>query len=153
MMANATRVIRSLAPAVLGGLGLLALGCSGQGEASPPSEPVSGVLELGLRSVRDGVRYQLEASFVVTGAESATLASRPGEATLSRELAPGSYVVDLQPGYQVFQDQAVVLTAVDAELLTEAAQLFEIAAAVTTRVSFRFAIDAGTITFGADGVE
>jgi hypothetical protein len=103
-----------------------------------------------MRSSLEGVRYQLEASFLVSGSDSASLASRPGEATLSRELAPGSYSVELQPGYQVVQDQAVVLTPIDAELLSDATQSFEIAAAVTTRVSYRFAISAGTVVFGAD---
>jgi len=103
-----------------------------------------------LRSGLDGARYQLDASFVVSGPESATLAASPGEAILSRGLAPGSYTVELRPGYQVLQDQAVVLTPIDAQLLSDLTQTFEIGAAVTTRVSYRFIISTGAITFGGD---
>lgn len=131
-------------------LGLLLPGCSGAPDSAESSESPLGVLELGLRSSLDGVRYQLDASFFVSGAESATLVARPGEAILSRGLAPGSYTVELRPGYQVLQDQAVVLTPIDAELLSDQAQAFEIAAAVTTRVSYRFIISPGALTFGGD---
>ena len=82
-------------------LALLLPGCGGSPDGVESSESPLGVLELGLRSGLDGVRYQLDASFVVSGAESATLEARPSEAILSRGLAPGSYAVELRPGYQV----------------------------------------------------
>jgi len=82
-------------------LALLLPGCSAPPDAVASSELPLGILELGLRSGLDGVRYQLAASFVVSGAESATLVARPGVAILSRGLAPGSYSVALRPGYQV----------------------------------------------------
>jgi hypothetical protein len=131
-------------------LALLLPGCSGVPDGAASNESPLGVLELGLRSGLDGVRYQLDASFVVSGADSATLAATPGEAILSRDLAPGSYTVELRPGYQVLQDQAVVLTPIDAELLSDPTQAFEIAPAVTTRVSYRFIISTGALTFGGD---
>lgn len=131
-------------------LTLLLLGCSGAPDGVESSESPLGVLELGLRSDLDGVRYQLDASFLISGAGSATLVARPGEAILSRGLAPGSYTVELRPGYQVLQDQAVVLTPIDAQLLSDLTQMFEIEAAVTTRVSYRFITSAGAITFGGD---
>ena len=87
------------------------------------------------------------------GPDTTPLAARPGEATLSLELAPGSYAVELQPGYQVYQDQAVVLTAIDAELLSDATQAFDVGAAATTRVEYRFVIAAGTLVFGGDEPE
>jgi len=61
--------------------------------------------------------------------------------------------VELQPGYQVYQDQAVVLTAIDAELLSDATQAFDVGAAATTRVEYRFVIAAGTLVFGGDEPE
>jgi len=129
---------------------LLISGCSGAPEGTESSESPLGVLELGLRSDLDGVRYQLDASFVVSGAEAAPLLPRPGEAILSRALSPGSYAVQLNPGYQVLQDRVVVLTPIDSELLSDATQTFEIVAANTTRVSYRFIISAGALTFGGD---
>jgi hypothetical protein len=50
----------------------------------------------------------------------------------------------------VFKDEAVVLTPIDAELLSDATQPFEIAVATTTRVAYRFAISKGTLVFGGD---
>lgn len=135
---------------MLGVLALLLSGCSGTtGGGESDAAPV-GALELGLKSSLDGVRYELEAQFVVSGPDSVSLRARPGAAILSLELAPGAYTVELAPGYRVYQDQAVVLTAIDAELLSDAIQSFEIAANATTRVEYRFAIAAGTLVFGGD---
>lgn len=150
MISKAQAVLRSRVKALLAAFALLLPGCGAAAQVSDSSESSAGTLELGMRSSLEGVRYQLEASFTVSGADSAALAAHPGEATLSLELAPGSYVVELQPGYRVYQDQAVVLTPIDAELLSDEAQAFEIAAAITTRVSYRFVIAAGALTFGAD---
>lgn len=149
MFSKAQVVIRWAAKSVLGALALLPA-CSGTTGVSDSIESPAGTLELGMRSSLAGVRYQLEASFTISGADSAALAARAGEAILSLELAPGSYAIQLQPGYRVYQDQAVVLTPIDAELLSDEAQAFEIAAAVTTRVSYRFVTAAGALTFGAD---
>lgn len=109
-----------------------------------------------MRSSLDGVRYQLEASFVVSGPDPAalvSLAARPGEATLSLELAAGRYAVELQPDYRVYQDRAVALIGVDALLLSDAFQAFDIAAGTETRVEYRFVIAAGTLAFGGDELE
>jgi hypothetical protein len=134
-------------------LALLLPGCRGGTEAAESEGSPAGILELGLRSSFEGVRYQLEATFTVSGAGSASLAAMPGEATVAQELAPGDYAVELQPGYRVFQDQAVVLTPIAADLLSDASQAFQIVADTTTRVSYRFAVAAGTLDFGASALE
>ena len=146
-----------ISKAVLLGLcALPVLGCS-EGTGDPESnESSTGLFQVGLRSRHEGVRYELEARFIISGPNGPGAASRaapPGAATFSLELEPGSYAVELQPGYRVYQDQAVVLTPIDAELASDATQAFEIAAAATTRVEYRFVIAAGTLAFGGDELE
>jgi len=138
---------------MLGVLALLLSACSGTAGSSEADEAPPGTLELGSRSSLDGVRYELEARFVISGPGTTSLEARPGTATLSLELAPGAYTVEIEPGYRVYQDQAVVLTAIEAELLSDAAQSFGIAADTTTRVEYRFTIAAGTLVFGGDELE
>lgn len=152
MISKARSAIRSMVKALLSVVVLLP-GCGGNPGVSESSQASAGLLELGLRASLEGVRYQLEARFAVSGPDSALVSPRPGEATLSLELAPGSYAVRLQPGYHVYQDQAVVLTAVDAELLSGATQAFEITPTATTRVEYRFVIAAGTLAFGGEELE
>lgn len=152
MIPQAHSAIRSMVRALLGVLALLP-GCGGSAGVSESSEGSAGLLELGLKASLDGVRYQLDARFAVSGPDPAWAVSRPGEATLSIELAPGSYEVELQPGYQVYQDQAVVLTAIDAQLLSDATQAFEITPTITTRAEYRFVIAAGTLAFGGEELE
>jgi hypothetical protein len=142
----------SRAEAVIGValLALLISGCCGGKRAVDSGETPAGTLELALRSSLEGVRYQLEASFAVSGVEAVSLTARPGESTITQELSAGGYAVELQPGYRVFQDQAVVLTPIAAELVSDATQAFEITADVTTRVSYHFTVAAGTLEFGSD---
>ena len=107
----------------------------------------SGRLRLGLSSQLGGSLYFLEATFVVSGPETAQLSSVPFETTLERELVPGFYSLEVQPDFRILREAGGELVPVPSELLSSAQQPFEIASDATTRVAYRFSIDGETTDF------
>jgi hypothetical protein len=123
-------------------------GCSAP-DGAVVQDRAAGRFELGLSAELDGVQYWLEATFFVTGGtESAFLSSSRGDTSLAHELTPGSYAVELLADFRVLRDRGGFLDVVEADLLSDATQLFEIDSESTTRVAYRFAVDHGAIEFG-----
>src|SRR5688572_27930493 len=78
------------------------------GCAADPAPPVQrgelGTLRLPLSAELDGARYWLEATFAVSGPESALLTSTASEPTLSKSLPPGAYTIELEAGFRVLME-------------------------------------------------
>jgi hypothetical protein len=125
-----------------------ATGCGAPDAASTP-EQIPGRLRIGLGAELEGTQYWLEATFyVAAGSQSTTLGSTPGETSLSYELTPGSYAVEIGTDFRVLRESGGALEQVEAELLSDIAQPFQIDPESTTRVIYRFAVGSKPIEFG-----
>jgi hypothetical protein len=94
-----------------------------------------------LVSELDGERYGLEATLTITGPDSLVLHSLPSDEAVQQELAPGAYIVALEPDFQVYRLQAPAdPVPVAAQLLSDASQAIQIESATTSRLSFHFAL-------------
>lgn len=115
-------------------------GCGSPDKADPSTDGSSGgLLQFDLNTDLEGARFVLEATFTLNAERSffLTLASPPRE-RVTMELTAGSHTVEIHPDYEMFRDDAVALTKIDAELWSDAVQTFEIVADDTTRVSYWF---------------
>lgn len=141
---------------LLGASGALAVALASCGEEpAPPVVTEPGTLQLGLTAELDGVVYRLDAVFDVSGVESVVLDTReePDASVLSRELAAGSYVVALLPGFVVSRNEGGEFVPVEARLVSTIEQAVAITADTTSRVTYRFAVDGGEIGFGTGTLE
>jgi hypothetical protein len=139
---------------------LLPLACS---SPSPSAEADTelGTLELDLTAPdRAGRKYRLrDAHFLVTpqsgsldgGPVSAILSSEsaPDEERLTERLHPGSYTVQLQPGWRM-EDVTAAPVDVPAILLSSDAVLFRIFRFSTSFVNYEFGVNGDPIAFGGD---
>jgi glucose/arabinose dehydrogenase len=147
---------------LLGGVSLLlsavvsasVAGCS---EKPSTAETVqAGTLQLGLGAELNGVSYRLEGTFDVTDPDFIlSLATQTEDAvtSLSAELPAGAYVVTIRPGFVVSKLSSGSFEPVAAQLVSEAAQGFSIAADATSRVTYRFAVPGGQVSFGSGSLE
>jgi glucose/arabinose dehydrogenase len=141
---------------LLGASGALAIALTSCGEEpAPPVVTEPGTLQLGLTAELDGVVYRLDAVFDVSGVESVVLdtSEDPDASVLSRELAAGSYVVALRPGFVVSRNEGGEFVPVVARLVSNVEQAVAITADTTSRVTYRFAVDGGEIGFGTGTLE
>jgi glucose/arabinose dehydrogenase len=132
----------------------IALASCGE-EPAPPVVTESGTLQLGLTAELDGVVYRLDAVFDVSGVQSVVLdtSEDPDASVLSRELPAGSYVVALRSGFVVSRSEGGEFVPVAARLVSELEQAVGVTANTTSRVTYRFAVDAGEIDFGTGTLE
>jgi glucose/arabinose dehydrogenase len=135
----------------------LSVSCEGNPSESPPPESAVslGQLELGLSAQLDGVTYRLSAVFDVTGAESVVLdtSDAPEAIVLTSELPAGGYVVALRPDFVVSRADGDVLEPLVARLLSDAVQAVQVTANESSRVTYRFALPGGDVTFGSGTLE
>jgi glucose/arabinose dehydrogenase len=135
----------------------LSSACGSSPSESPPPEGArsSGQLELGLSAQLAGVTYRLSAVFDVTGAESLVLdtSDDPEAAVLTRDLPAGGYVVALRPDFVVSRADGAVFEPVEARLLSDAVQSVQITANESSRVTIRFAVPGGDVSFGSGTLE
>jgi hypothetical protein len=139
---------------------LLPLACS---SPSPSSEADTelGTLELDLTAPdRAGRKYRLrDAHFVIApqsvsvdgGPVGAILSSEsaPDEERLTERLHPGSYTVELQPGWRM-EDVTTAPVDVPAILLSNQAVRFTIFRFSTSFVTYEFGVNGDPIAFGGD---
>lgn len=135
--------------------GSLALMSSCQADA-PESVPAPGRIELALSAELEGVVYRLSATFDVTGAEAVVLSTSgdPEATVLTHDLVAGGYVVALRPDFVLSRvDASGQLVPVESRLLSEAVQPVQITTNTTTRVTYRFAVPGGEVSFGTGELE
>jgi hypothetical protein len=126
-------------PWALGPLGLVAA-CGL--EATP--EAGTGSLTLALTSQAAGVSYRLvDARFALEGPESKGFASSE-EDDVNVELLPGSYTLELLPGYRLVRTDDDARNPVQASLLSENPAPLLVEAGTTTEVALQFELADGT---------
>jgi glucose/arabinose dehydrogenase len=135
----------------------LSSSCESDPSENPPPESAvsSGQLELRLSAQLDGVTYRLSAVFDVTGAESVVLdtSDAPEATVLTSDLPAGGYLVALRPDFVVSRADGDVLEPLVARLLSDAVQAVQVTANESSRVTYRFALPGGDVTFGSGTLE
>lgn len=139
---------------------LMPLACSSP-SPSPNSDSDIGTLEINLAaSDQTGRRYRLrDAQFFVAprfgevdgGPFSVVLSSEngPDDERITARLHPGSYSVDLQPGWRM-EDVTATPVGVPAILLSDTAVSFDIRRFRTSFVNYEFGVNGDPLAFGGD---
>ena len=116
-------------------------------------EPHAGVgsLNLALTSQNGGVTYRLtDARFALEGPEAMGFASGD-EPQVSMELMPGSYTLELLPGYRLVRVDDPQGSSVNATLLSTNPAPLLVEPGMTTQVALRFELADGTQVSNARG--
>ena len=139
---------------------LLPLACSSPAPSAAPDSEL-GFLEIDLTAPdRTGRRYRLrDAEFVVTpsfvaadgGSMGVVLSSETSldEERLTERLHPGSYFVELRPGWRM-EEVTATPVGVPATLLSAATVFANIRRFSTTFVNYDFGVNGGPLAFGGD---
>lgn len=108
------------------------------------SDPGTGSLNLALTSQAGGVSYRLtDARFALEGPESKGFSSGE-EAQVSVELVPGSYTLELLPGYRLVRADDAQASTVNARLLSENPAPLLVEPGMPTEIALRFELADGT---------
>jgi hypothetical protein len=130
---------------------VLMAGC----DSEKASVGARGTMKMELAAEVNGTRYELHNSvFIIeSGVDSVVLAEEPVE-TVTYDLDPGNYEIELQPGWQMYKESASgVLEPVAANLTSDNPAPFAIEANVLTPVGFFFDVGDNVIPFGRGSVE
>ncbi|MEN9581014.1 MAG: hypothetical protein RJA70_4023 [Pseudomonadota bacterium] len=137
---------RAVGPTALAVLSLSALACSG----APANAQGLGTVELALQTTTEGTTYELhDALFRIDGPESVELSGDTSSAadSVEQSLPPGQYTVELLDGWSLYRIDGTAEQRLDATLSSVNPAAFSIIPEGVTRVSYRFAVEAGGVDF------
>ena len=125
------------------------IGCSSANSESAESN--TGKVSMQLTGQTNGNTYRLRnARFDVTGTQSLTLDSESDltSSTLNATLATGDYSINLEPGWSLERSDAGAFDVVNASLVSQNPQAFQILGGGTTNIAFQFTTDGTLVTIG-----
>jgi hypothetical protein len=126
------------------------LGACGAPAANESEKVEPGVLRLGRKCNAASGRLTLDARFDVAGPVVLAIDTQSINEPQAQELVAGSYAISIRPDFRLWRDVAIALLQVEAELVSDAQQRFEITPGASTFVVYEFTVDGERVVFDAD---